>query len=152
MGYGDFNNDLRTDYAALDPATSNLLVYYYSNSPRDGEYVLTNNSVILANTTNGCTPLNLYLCTYPSMPDDADNNYALDITVWGEYANSSKCLILLLQQNGQFSASGANMTFNASNTQPFLFESRISGTRLTYFLIYDETNKCRTILVYNLGV
>jgi hypothetical protein len=145
MGYGDFNNDLRTDYIALDPSTNNLLIYYYSNSPRDGEYV-PNNSI----PTNGCTPQNLYLCKRSTYLDDADYNFALDITIWGEDANSNKCLTLLLQNNGQFTPN-CSETFEAGNTQPFLFESRASGSRRVYFLLFNSTNNSRTILEYNLG-
>ena len=29
MGYGDFNNDLRTDYLTFDSASGNLLLFYY---------------------------------------------------------------------------------------------------------------------------
>lgn len=32
MGYGDFNNDLRSDYVALKPATNSLNIYYYQTS------------------------------------------------------------------------------------------------------------------------
>lgn len=54
--------------------------------------------------------------------DDADNNYALDIMVWGEYANSTKCLYLLLQNNNQFTtATPQPLTFSPNNTQPILF-------------------------------
>lgn len=40
----------------------------------------------------------IYVVCYV-IQDDADNNYALDIMVWGEYANTTKCLYLLLQIN-----------------------------------------------------
>jgi hypothetical protein len=42
LGYGDFNDDLRTDYAALDPTTNNLLLFYYINDgDQNGQYLLT---------------------------------------------------------------------------------------------------------------
>ena len=32
LGYGDFNNDLRADYLAFDPNTTNLLFFIYIGS------------------------------------------------------------------------------------------------------------------------
>jgi hypothetical protein len=59
---------------------------------------------------------------YIFIPDDADNNYALDIMVWGEYANTTKCMYLLLQNNNEFSQATADtLNFDATNTQPILF-------------------------------
>lgn len=31
MGYGDFNNDLRTDYIALNASTDDLQIFYYQD-------------------------------------------------------------------------------------------------------------------------
>lgn len=59
LGYGDFNNDLRADYVALDPSNNSLLVYYYVNDGnQNGQYILQN--VLQARFS--CTPLNVYLC------------------------------------------------------------------------------------------
>jgi hypothetical protein len=70
----------------------------------------------------GCNPLNIYLCLLFSILDDADNNLALDILVWGEYANSSKCYYLLLQNNNEFTnATLQPLIFDPNNTQPILF-------------------------------
>ena len=48
------------------------------------------------------TPSTSIYVYYNSTLDDADNNLALDILIWGEYVNSSKCFYLLLQNNNQF--------------------------------------------------
>ena len=84
------------------------------------------------------TPSTSIYVYYNSTLDDADNNLALDILIWGEYVNSSKCFYLLLQNNNQFTnATLLPLFFDPSNTQPILFESKITGTRQMYYLIFD---------------
>jgi hypothetical protein len=53
--YGDFNNDLRTDYLAIDNS-GNILLYIYSIN--DGQYI----PQLPISIYKGCSPINFYLC------------------------------------------------------------------------------------------
>ncbi len=55
--YGDLNNDLRSDYVAVDNY-SNTLIFIYSTS--NNVYELKYNYTIFEN----CLPINYYLCTH----------------------------------------------------------------------------------------
>ncbi len=54
---GDFNNDLRADYVAVD-SNYNTLVFIYSTS--SNLYELTYNITAF----QGCNPIAYYLCTF----------------------------------------------------------------------------------------
>lgn len=54
--YGDFNNDLRTDYVAID--NQNRTVVYLFNTDT---YIFEQNTPVYP-PVQGCNPLNYYLC------------------------------------------------------------------------------------------
>ena len=59
LAYGDFNNDLHSDYVALDTNTGDLLVFFYQSSgSSNGLYTVQN----ILQPFKGCVPLNVYLC------------------------------------------------------------------------------------------
>ena len=63
LGYGDFNNDLRADYAAADNFGNILVFYYQKDGDLEGQYILTYTAELFVD----CAPVNTYLCIFDWM-------------------------------------------------------------------------------------